>query len=182
MYLTHVIQIYTVIKFNINGARVAKGICDSEDHVTPYTTISLITGEGQITGITGGKAIVSSRILFTIFYSITVRTIVYTGIVASYTLTTLTGVYQSAVKVIIAGCGVVHIRASAVTIAGVIRAHIGVITAVGRARADSTAAGVGVGTGVTVIAGFIIIGVYTGPRTVALIIRTHIPVIGTDRA
>jgi hypothetical protein len=103
MHFSH--KIKRVIKFNVNGPRIAIGICYDHRDITHVTDIGrFITGERRITRITRGDADEVSCIFLAVLNTVTVRVIIYTGIIASYAEAALTYINLRAVDAVITEC------------------------------------------------------------------------------
>jgi hypothetical protein len=206
MYFSH--RIKKVIKFNIDGARIAKGVCYDYRDITHVTDIGhLITGEPCSTRVTRRVAGEVDCIFLAVFHTVTVITIIQAGIIPPYAEAALAFINLRAVEAVITGCGVVRVGTASRSITLIIRTFIGIIgtqcpckietavryllagvtlriwTRVSRMYGTGTGtAGIGTVTVEAVITGCRVIGMYTCPRSVTGVIRTDIPVIGTGRA
>jgi len=126
MHFSH--RIKKVIKLNVNGARIAIGVCYDHRDITHITDIGcFITGEGCITRVTHRVAEVGTGILLTVFHPIAVSVIICTGIIASYAEAALTFIKLRAVEAVITGCGVIRMCTGPRTVTGVIGTYITVI-------------------------------------------------------
>jgi hypothetical protein len=82
MYFPH--RIKKVIKFYVNGARIAVGIRHDHRHITHVTDIGcIVTGECHVTRVTRGVADEVGDIFLAVFNPVTVRVIIHTGIIPS---------------------------------------------------------------------------------------------------
>jgi hypothetical protein len=83
MYFSH--RIKKVIEFNIDGARIAIGVCYDHRDITHVTDIGrLITGEPCSTRVTRRVADEVDCIFLAVFHTVTVGCIVDAGIIPPY--------------------------------------------------------------------------------------------------
>jgi hypothetical protein len=126
MHFSHSIK--KVIKFNVDGARIAVGVCYDHRDITHVTHIGcFITGEGRITRVTRRVTDKITYIFLAVFHSVTVGCIIDAGIIPSYAEATLTFVNLRAVEAVITGCGIIWMRTGSRTVTCVIGAHIKII-------------------------------------------------------
>jgi hypothetical protein len=126
MHFSHSIK--KVIKFNVDGARIAIGVCYDHRDITHITDIRcFITGERQITRVTRGVTDKGTYIFLAEFYTVTVGCIVDAGIIPPYAEAALTFVNLGAVEAVITGSGVIGMCAASPTVTLIISTQIAVI-------------------------------------------------------
>jgi hypothetical protein len=103
MYFSHSIK--RVIKLNVDGARIAIGICYDYRDITHVTDIGrLITGEPCSTRVTRRVAGEGAYIFLAVFHTVTVIAIIQAGIIPPYAEAALTDISLRAVDSIITEC------------------------------------------------------------------------------
>jgi hypothetical protein len=126
MYFSHIIK--KVIKFKVNGAHIAEGICHDQRDITHITGIGwFITDKRTITGVTRGVTDKVDCIFLAEFHTVTVIAIIYTGIIASYAEAALAFINLGTVEAVITGSSVIRMGTASRTITGIIGTYIPVI-------------------------------------------------------
>jgi hypothetical protein len=205
MYFSY--RIKKVSKLNVDGTRIAVGVCYDHRDITHITHIGrFITGEGRITRVTRRVADEVDCVFLAVFHTVTVVPIVAAGVIPPYAETILAFINLGAVEAVITGRSVVGMSTGSRTITGVIRTCITVIHTHCACRIEAAvrcllagvafrlrtgaspmhgtgtaAAGVRSVTVKAVVTGCGIVRMPAASRTVTGVIRTFIPVIGTHR-
>jgi hypothetical protein len=126
MYFSHIIK--KVIKFKVNGAHIAEGICHDQRDITHITGIGwFITDKRTITGVTRGVTDKVDCIFLAEFHTVTVIAIIQAGIIPPYTEAVLAFINLGTVEAVITGSSVIRMGTASRTITGIIGTYIPVI-------------------------------------------------------